>query len=509
MGGGMNGGNNGGINGGGIGGGMSSDDVKLIYTDDDDDSYTNIFDSAKTDITNSDKKRLIASLKQLNEKENVSEVVDIDSVINYFVVHNFVVNFDSYTGSMIHNYYLYEEDGVLSMIPWDYNLAFGGFMSSTSSTSLVNFPIDTPVSDGDIDSRPMLSWIFSNDEYTELYHEYFSKFIEEYFNSGYFEQLIDETVAMISPYVEKDTNGFCTYDEFTAAADTLKEFCLLRAQSVEGQLKGTIPSTSDGQTDNSSNLIDASDINISDMGGMGNRGGNAGGQNNMSENGGGMPGGMPQQGNSGSSSSSSSSGESAADAESSASKVVSGSASTVSTSSGLSPTVSYLGTATTTVNSDASSSLQEVETSTAATDSEQAAKNAPPGGFGGGGTPPDMNQDGGSGQQNDTGRPEMPSTSSDSASAGDSSAQTTTQTDGSASSDNAAASGSAENAAGSENVSEPSAEMRNQNSGKAMPSQQTTDSTADQSLRYEAIFLAVSAFFLLLGLLIAYKFKRY
>lgn len=35
-------------------------------------------------------------------------------------VHNFLVNDDSYTGNMIHNYYLYEEDGRLSMIPWDY-----------------------------------------------------------------------------------------------------------------------------------------------------------------------------------------------------------------------------------------------------------------------------------------------------------------------------------------------------------------------------------------------------
>ena len=48
--------------------------------------------------------------------------MDVDEVIRYFVVHNFVCNFDSYTGSMIHNYYLYEEDGQLSMIPWDYNL---------------------------------------------------------------------------------------------------------------------------------------------------------------------------------------------------------------------------------------------------------------------------------------------------------------------------------------------------------------------------------------------------
>ena len=27
---------------------------------------------------------------------------------------------------MVHNYYLYEEKGKLSIIPWDYNLAFGG-----------------------------------------------------------------------------------------------------------------------------------------------------------------------------------------------------------------------------------------------------------------------------------------------------------------------------------------------------------------------------------------------
>ena len=111
-------GGNGGRDFGGMPGGMmGSDDVSLIYTDDDYDSYSNIFDNAKTDITDADKDRLIASLKQLNEGENIADVVDVDEVIRYFVVHNFVCNFDSYTGSMIHNYYLYEEDGQLSMIP--------------------------------------------------------------------------------------------------------------------------------------------------------------------------------------------------------------------------------------------------------------------------------------------------------------------------------------------------------------------------------------------------------
>lgn len=248
-------------------GGMGSDDVKLVYTDDDFDSYENIFDSVKTDITDSDKTRLINSLKVLNS-DDAASTVDVDAVIKYFAVHNFVCNFDSYTGSMIHNYYLYEKDGILSMIPWDYNLAFGGFVGGSDSTSMINFPIDSPVSGGDTDSRPMLAWIFADEEYTELYHEALSEFIANYFESGYFEEEIDRVTALISPYVEKDPTKFCTYNEFTEGVAALKEFCTLRAESVRGQLDGTIPSTSDAQSEDSSALISGLSVSISAMGSM-------------------------------------------------------------------------------------------------------------------------------------------------------------------------------------------------------------------------------------------------
>lgn len=250
-------------------GAMGSDDVTLVYTDDDYDSYSNIFENAKTDISDSDKDCLIASLKKLNENEDIEEVVNIEEVIRYFVVHNFVVNFDSYTGSMIHNYYLYEEDGQLSMIPWDYNLAFGGFQSNTDAAGLVNYPIASPVSGGTVDSRPMLAWIFASEEYTELYHQYFSEFIAEYFESGYFEGMMDSVREMIAPYVEKDPSKFCTYEEFEAGIATLKEFCILRAESIRGQLDGSIPSTSDGQSADGASLVDAGDMEISAMGSMG------------------------------------------------------------------------------------------------------------------------------------------------------------------------------------------------------------------------------------------------
>ncbi|GFI55922.1 hypothetical protein IMSAG013_00973 [Clostridiales bacterium] len=255
---------------GGMGGGgmmNNSDDVLLKYIDDNTESYSNIFDNAKTDITEFDKARLIEALRKLSNGEDLDNTVDIDTVIRYFVVHNFVVNFDSYTGSMIHNYYLYENDGQMQMIPWDYNLAFGGFQSMGSAISLVNYPIDSPVSGGDASDRPMLAWIFASEEYTELYHQYFAEFIATCFNSGCFSEMIDNVNAMISPYVEKDPTKFCTYDEFKTGISTLKEFCLLRAESISGQLDGTIGSTSD--TQESDTLIDAGDMQINDMGSMG------------------------------------------------------------------------------------------------------------------------------------------------------------------------------------------------------------------------------------------------
>lgn len=254
---------------GGPGGGMiGSDDVLLKYIDDEIESYANIFDNAKTDASDGDKARLIEALKNLGNDEDLAGTVDIEAVIRYFVVHNFVLNFDSYTGSMIHNYYLYEEDGQMQMIPWDYNLAFGGFESSGGATALVNYPIDSPVSGGNVEDRPMLAWIFENQEYTDLYHQYFAEFIEKYFDSGYFEEMIDNVSSMIAPYVEKDPTKFCTYEEFETGIAVLREFCLLRAESISGQLNGTIGSTSDTQS--ADTLIDAGELEITDMGSMNN-----------------------------------------------------------------------------------------------------------------------------------------------------------------------------------------------------------------------------------------------
>jgi len=276
--------------GGGFGG-MGASDVMLQYIDDDPSSYRNIFENAKTDVSEADQARLIEALRTLSESESLDEkltAVDAEAVIRYLVVHHFMDNGDSYTGTMIHNYYLYEEDGRLSLLPWDYNLAFGSFgmgggfggMGLSGATSSVNSPIDTPVTSGDISTRPILAWIFESEEYTALYHEIYQDFVDMCLNENWLSAEIERVSDLIAPYVEADENGFFTYEEFSKAIETLREYAALRVQSLAGQLDGSIPSTQEGQRSDSSALIDASHLNTSDMGSMnmgGGFGGNRGG----------------------------------------------------------------------------------------------------------------------------------------------------------------------------------------------------------------------------------------
>lgn len=248
-------------------GGRSSDDVKLKYIDDDPDSYPNLFDSAKTAVTAGGKARLIQSLKALSGGD-AQEAVDLDQVLRYFVVHNYVVNGDSYTGSMVHNYYLYEKDGLLSLIPWDYNLAFGTFQGGDSSGA-VNDPIDSPLSVSGDGDRPMADWIFASPEYTDLYHQYFQDFLRTADPAG----ILAEARALIAPYVERDPTKFCTLEEFQAGVSALETFCALRTESVSGQLSGAIPATDQGQAEDPLSLVDASSLTLSDLGTMGMGGG--------------------------------------------------------------------------------------------------------------------------------------------------------------------------------------------------------------------------------------------
>lgn len=265
--------------GGGFGG--ESNGADLVYTDDEISSYSDIFDNAETKSTQEDHQRVIQALQQLSTGENLESCVDEEAVLRYFVAHNFVINYDSYTGNMLHNYYLYEKNSILTMLPWDYNLAFGGFNDNTASED-INWPIDSPLADKvSEEDRPIWSMLIADETNLESYHRYYDELLSNYFENGRFESEMDTVSQLIRPYVESDPTAFVTVEEFDIGVKTLKEFCLLRAQSIRGQIDGTIPSTAQGQSEDSSSLIDASSIDISAMGKMKGGGKDGGGRPNQ------------------------------------------------------------------------------------------------------------------------------------------------------------------------------------------------------------------------------------
>ena len=220
-------------------------DLYLIYKDDDIESYPNIFDHAKVAVDKSDKVRVIKALEVLSSGQDLASVIDIDEVVSYFAVSNFLLNWDSYVGYTGHNYYLYEEDGKLSILPWDYNLAFGTYALGMSdpirdANVLINYPIDTPCTGDVMLKRPLYHEVMK--EYLALMYEKATVLIDEYFSSGTFDYKYAKISRMIAPYVKEDPSAFTSYEDHKKALETLKEVIDLRTSSIKGQLTGIYPS---------------------------------------------------------------------------------------------------------------------------------------------------------------------------------------------------------------------------------------------------------------------------
>ena len=239
----------------------TSEGSDLVYRDDDPESYPDIFDNAVNKADDEAKARVIKSLKALSEKKDLDEVLDTSEILRYLAVHDFLCNYDSYIGLMLHNYYLYEKNGKLSMLPWDYNLSWGTFPLDlqlnhfNDSNEVINMDIDSPLAGMPEDMRPMWSWVTSDEKYLKEYHKTFSELIKKQIDSDRLISFIDKVYKLISPYVQKDPTAFYTAEEVAKGYETLKKVVELRGLSVKKQLNGE-PAD-----------VDTSGILIKDMGG--------------------------------------------------------------------------------------------------------------------------------------------------------------------------------------------------------------------------------------------------
>ncbi len=183
------------------------------------------------DVGMNELKRMINALSDI---EKLPTYLDISSVLKYAAVNAVIANEDSYLGEKAQNYYLYSQNGKLTMIPWDFNLAFGTDTSQRKEsyaikTELINSDVKSPYFGVLPTDRPLVSSILANDTYYAEYMGYVQRL------SDFLEDLPKECAdikAIISDAVSKDTEAFYGYDMFT------NEFNENGENSLLGFIKG-------------------------------------------------------------------------------------------------------------------------------------------------------------------------------------------------------------------------------------------------------------------------------
>lgn len=234
-------------------GNKDSQGADLKYIDDDIDSYSILRDSAVfKNTTDKDFKNIIDLMESLKTGKDIESYLNVDEVLKYFAVNTFLVNLDSYSGGMYHNYYLYEKDGVCEILPWDLNMSFGGFAVKDGEKA-INFPIDSPVT-GNLEDAPLIGKLLENDDYKEIYHKYLKQISDNYFSSGTFNNRVTQINKLISNYVKKDATAFYSYEEYKTGVSELLTFGKDRTKSVQAQLNGEQSSTEYGNIATTLNL---------------------------------------------------------------------------------------------------------------------------------------------------------------------------------------------------------------------------------------------------------------
>lgn len=205
---------------------------------------------------------MIATASDVSERNGIGDYVDVDNVLRYMAIQAFIYNNDGLTDEETHNYYLYEEDGKLNLIPWDMNQSFS---VTGDGSDYVNFPIDTPFTVSDLSQRVFFMALLKNEEYLSKYHEYLRMLSEDYVLGGGLEAAIARIRSQIDASMETDPTAFCTYEQFDASAKGIQTAAELRAQSVLGQISGEIPSTRDGQSAEPEKLLDTTGADLSGL----------------------------------------------------------------------------------------------------------------------------------------------------------------------------------------------------------------------------------------------------
>lgn len=135
-------------------------------------------------------------------------------------------------------------------------------------SQIVNFPINTPFTEK-LEKRKFFMNLLANEQYKVRYYHYLDQLCSQYIQGGGMKKFLRTVNKQMGKKAGTEPNKFYTNKQFHAGVEMLANLLRRKAQSVLGQLDGTVPSTWDEQKQHPGKLINCDGINLRLTGGLG------------------------------------------------------------------------------------------------------------------------------------------------------------------------------------------------------------------------------------------------
>ncbi len=192
------------------------DKASLQYLGEDPKCYQNLYEIK----SKKGWEELIKLTKTLNKNpDEIESVLDVDATLWMLAFNNVLVNLDSYSGRLCHNYYMYQDTfGIFHPIPWDMNLNFGGFrfFDAGSPMTLEAMQKMSPFIhySQSNDKRPLIVNLLKNSLYRKVYMAHIRTILNDFFVNEKYLNRARQMQSSIDFYVQSDKNKFYPYEFF-------------------------------------------------------------------------------------------------------------------------------------------------------------------------------------------------------------------------------------------------------------------------------------------------------
>ena len=156
-----------------------------------------------------------------NNPKSFSSALNYETVLWMLAVNTALVNLDSYTGVFCQNYYLYRNsEKKWNVIPWDYNMSFGGFpYVGSSNTSMGALSIEKLYQlSPEIHSKdpywPLINIVTNDATLKRKFYAHLKTIVNEMFVNGSYKQKAEELRNLIKQDVYEDNNKFYSNEQF-------------------------------------------------------------------------------------------------------------------------------------------------------------------------------------------------------------------------------------------------------------------------------------------------------